>query len=186
MSRILIVDDEPAIGWSLRELPSDEGHEVAVAADIPQAVAVAGATAPDVILLDVRLGHHDGLRSLPEIRAVAGAVPVIVMTSVPSSCPMTLNVGPGASFTNGTGSRNATATSPRVTAPLMIRVQPRRVGCMSAAHQPVSDCSPSRSMRTSAGSLADSLVGSLLLTVRPERRDRPDHPASARGRRRGR
>ena len=81
MSRILIVDDEPAIGWSLRELLSDEGHEVAVAADIPQAVAVAGATAPDVILLDVRLGHHDGLRSLPEIRAVAGAVPVIVMTA---------------------------------------------------------------------------------------------------------
>ena len=54
---------------------------------------------------------------------------------------MTLNVGPGASFTNGTGIRKATASRPAVTAPLMISVQPRRVGCVSAAHQPVADSS---------------------------------------------
>ncbi len=81
MSRILVVDDEPAIGWSLKELLSDEGHEVAVAADIPRAVAAAEAAAPDAILLDVRLGDQDGIRSLPAIRAAAGAVPVVVMTA---------------------------------------------------------------------------------------------------------
>jgi two-component system nitrogen regulation response regulator GlnG len=81
VSRILVVDDEPAIGWSLKELLSDEGHEVAVAADIPRAVAAAEAAAPDAILLDVRLGDQDGIRSLPEIRAAAGAVPVVVMTA---------------------------------------------------------------------------------------------------------
>ena len=81
MSRILVVDDEPAIGWSLKEILSDQGHHVAVAADIPQAVAAAGATAPDAILLDVRLGDQDGIRSLPEIRAAAGPVPVVVMTA---------------------------------------------------------------------------------------------------------
>lgn len=81
MSRILVVDDEPAIGWSLKELLTDEGHEVAVAADIPRAVAAAGASAPDAILLDVRLGDQDGIRALPEIRAAAGSVPVVVMTA---------------------------------------------------------------------------------------------------------
>lgn len=81
MSRILVVDDEPAIGWSLKELLSDEGHEVAVAADIPRAVAAAEAATPDAILLDVRLGDQDGIRSLPAIRAAAGAVPVVVMTA---------------------------------------------------------------------------------------------------------
>jgi DNA-binding NtrC family response regulator len=80
MSRILIVDDEPAIGWTLREMLSDDGHEVAIAADVPAAVAAAG-HAPDVILLDVRLGSQDGLAALPEIRAAAGAVPVVVMTA---------------------------------------------------------------------------------------------------------
>ncbi len=81
MSRILVVDDEPAIGWSLKELLADEGHDVTVAADIPQAVAAAGEEAPDAILLDVRLGNQDGIRSLPEIRAAAGPVPVVVMTA---------------------------------------------------------------------------------------------------------
>jgi len=81
MSRILVVDDEPAIGWSLKELLADQGHDVAVAADIPRAVAAAGAAAPDAILLDVRLGTQDGIRSLPEIRAAAGPVPVVVMTA---------------------------------------------------------------------------------------------------------
>jgi two-component system nitrogen regulation response regulator GlnG len=81
VSRILVVDDEPAIGWSLKELLSDEGHEVAVAADIPRAVAAAEAAAPDAILLDVRLGDQDGIRSLPAIRAAAGGVPVVVMTA---------------------------------------------------------------------------------------------------------
>ena len=28
MSRILVVDDEPAIGWSLREVLRDAGHDV--------------------------------------------------------------------------------------------------------------------------------------------------------------
>jgi two-component system nitrogen regulation response regulator GlnG len=81
VSRILVVDDEPAIGWSLKELLADEGHDVTVAADIPQAVAAAGEEAPDAILLDVRLGNQDGIRSLPEIRAAAGPVPVVVMTA---------------------------------------------------------------------------------------------------------
>lgn len=81
MSRILIVDDEQAIGWSLKELLADEGHDVALAADIPRALAAAGEAAPDAILLDVRLGDQDGIRSLPEIRAVAGPVPVVVMTA---------------------------------------------------------------------------------------------------------
>jgi DNA-binding NtrC family response regulator len=81
MSTILIVDDEPAIGWSLRETLADLGHEVALAADIPAALAAARDQSPDAILLDVRLGSRDGIAALPEIRAVAGGVPVVVMTA---------------------------------------------------------------------------------------------------------
>ena len=81
MSTILIVDDEPAIGWSLKEMLTDAGHEVTVAADIPAAVAAARKWSPDAILLDVRLGSRDGIAALPEIRAAAGSVPVVVMTA---------------------------------------------------------------------------------------------------------
>ncbi len=81
MSRILIVDDEPAIGWSLKEILSDDGHEVSLAADIPSALAAAREHGPDAILLDVRLGGHDGIDAMPELLAAAGPVAVIVMTA---------------------------------------------------------------------------------------------------------
>ena len=32
MNRVLVVDDEPAIGWSLREILTDLGHDVRLAA----------------------------------------------------------------------------------------------------------------------------------------------------------
>ncbi|MFM1903048.1 MAG: Transcriptional regulatory protein ZraR [Planctomycetota bacterium] len=81
MSRILVVDDEPAIGWSLRELLVEEGHEVTVAADVATAVEAAGRERPDAILLDVRLGSADGIAAVPELRAAAGPVPIVVMTA---------------------------------------------------------------------------------------------------------
>ena len=81
MSRILIVDDEHAIGWSLRELLSDDGHAVEVAADVQSALDACARLPPDAILLDVRLGSQDGLAALPDLRKAAGAVPVVVMTA---------------------------------------------------------------------------------------------------------
>ena len=81
MSRILVVDDEPAIGWSLRELLADQGHEVAVAASAEEAVEACERFAADAILLDVRLPGRDGIAAIPELRALAPAAPVVVMTA---------------------------------------------------------------------------------------------------------
>lgn len=81
MSRILVIDDEPAIGWSLQEFLADEGHEVNVAADVAAAVEAARRSRPDAILLDVRLGSADGLAAVPALRAAAGPVPIVVMTA---------------------------------------------------------------------------------------------------------
>ncbi len=81
MSRILVVDDEPAIGWSLREMLTDEGHAVDLAATIAEGLAAAARTIPDVILLDVRLPGRDGIDAIPDLRAVTAAAPVVVMTA---------------------------------------------------------------------------------------------------------
>ncbi|MCX7404410.1 MAG: sigma-54 dependent transcriptional regulator [Planctomycetia bacterium] len=81
MSRILILDDEAAIGWSLRELLSDDGHAVMVAASVEEALEICAHFTPDVILLDVRLPGRDGLSALPEFRTLAPAAAVIVMTA---------------------------------------------------------------------------------------------------------
>jgi len=81
VSRILVIDDEPAIGWSLREMLTDEGHVVDLAATVAEGLAAAAIHAPDVVLLDVRLPGRDGIDAIPDLRAVATAAPVVVMTA---------------------------------------------------------------------------------------------------------
>ena len=81
MSRILIVDDEPAIGWSLRELFTDEGHAVETAATVDEGLECCTRFAPDTVLLDVRLPGRDGIAALPEFRALVPRAPVVVMTA---------------------------------------------------------------------------------------------------------
>ena len=80
MSRILVVDDEPAIGWSLRELLADEGHAVDVAANVADALAAATRSRPDAILIDVRLPGRDGIDAIPDLRQT-GPAPIVVMTA---------------------------------------------------------------------------------------------------------
>jgi DNA-binding NtrC family response regulator len=81
MSRILVVDDEQAIGWSLRELLSDQGHEVAVAASAEEALETCARFTADAILLDVRLPGRDGIAAIPDLRSRAPAAPIVVMTA---------------------------------------------------------------------------------------------------------
>ena len=81
MSHILIVDDEAAISWSLREVLQDEGHSVEVAASVAEALEICVRITPEVMLLDVRLPGRDGLESLPDFRALLPAARIIVMTA---------------------------------------------------------------------------------------------------------
>lgn len=81
MNRILIIDDEPAIGWSLRELLTDDGHAVEVASSAEAALETCGRFTPEAMLLDVRLPGRDGLAALPDLRAAAPGAAIVVMTA---------------------------------------------------------------------------------------------------------
>lgn len=81
MSRILIIDDEPAIGWSLGALFSDEGHAVETTATVEAGLEACAHAPPDAVLLDVRLPGRDGIEALPELKALAPDAPVVVMTA---------------------------------------------------------------------------------------------------------
>lgn len=81
MSRILIVDDEPALCWSLSEALSDAGHEVRTAGSLEQARERLAQFHPDLIVVDVRLPGADGLTALQEFRERLDGLPVIVITA---------------------------------------------------------------------------------------------------------
>jgi two-component system response regulator AtoC len=81
---LLIVDDEPGLRNSLRLILTDEGHEVAEAADGAAALERATAERFDVILCDVRMPAMDGLEFLRRYRALGeggGAGALVIMMS---------------------------------------------------------------------------------------------------------
>jgi DNA-binding NtrC family response regulator len=80
--RVLVVDDERLVRWSVAEVLTARGYDVAEAADARSAMQEFGAgDVIDLVLLDLRLPDADDLRVLASIRQRAPDVPVIVMTA---------------------------------------------------------------------------------------------------------
>jgi DNA-binding response OmpR family regulator len=80
MATVLIVDDDPKIREVLRLYVEREGHRAAFAADGPEALAVAGRSRPDLVLLDVMLPGLDGFEVCRQLREVSD-VPVVLLTA---------------------------------------------------------------------------------------------------------
>jgi two-component system nitrogen regulation response regulator GlnG len=81
MAHILIIDDEEPIAWALRRAFERDGHRVAVAASAEDGLARARQQPPAVVFLDVRLPGMDGLAALAELKKVAPAAGVVVITA---------------------------------------------------------------------------------------------------------
>lgn len=82
VARILVVDDEALIRWSLREQLSQAGYEVAEAADGESAMTMLSSRGPfDLVLLDLKLPDMNGLFLLERIREVSPRCPVVMMSA---------------------------------------------------------------------------------------------------------
>ena len=79
-SRILVVDDEPLVRWSLRERLTAEGHDVVEAATAEEAVDKSRDDV-DLIFLDFKLPDGDGLSVLRKVKERTPDLPVILMTA---------------------------------------------------------------------------------------------------------
>jgi two-component system nitrogen regulation response regulator NtrX len=79
--KILVVDDEADIRVLLKEILSDEGYEVDVAANAGQARASRARAAPDLVLLDIWMPDTDGITLLREwSSSSAEDCPVVMMS----------------------------------------------------------------------------------------------------------
>jgi two-component system nitrogen regulation response regulator NtrX len=80
-ARILVVDDEADIRGLLKEILSEEGYEVEVAADAAQARTARAAQVPDLVLLDIWMPDTDGITLLREWSVTDGYdCPVVMMS----------------------------------------------------------------------------------------------------------
>ena len=80
-SRILVVDDEADIRGLLKEILSEEGYDVEVAADAAQARSSRTTQVPDLVLLDIWMPDTDGITLLREWSVTDGYdCPVVMMS----------------------------------------------------------------------------------------------------------
>jgi two-component system response regulator AtoC len=80
-ARVLVVDDEKLIRWSLEKNLVKEGFEVDVAVTGEEALEKIHSFSPDAVLLDNKLPGRHGLDILPDIKAYDPSIAVIFMTA---------------------------------------------------------------------------------------------------------
>ncbi|MGW2219927.1 response regulator [Nonomuraea sp. NPDC001684] len=80
--RLIIVDDHPVVRDGLRGIFETDGFDVVgEAADGAEALAVALRTAPDVVLLDLRMPGPSGAELIRRLRAQCPGTHVLVLTT---------------------------------------------------------------------------------------------------------
>jgi two-component system response regulator AtoC len=78
--RVLVIDDDPGIREYLEALALRQGYRVTAVADGEEALARLGACRPDIVTLDAVLPGMDGLETLRQLKKLAPAVPVIMLS----------------------------------------------------------------------------------------------------------
>jgi DNA-binding NtrC family response regulator len=81
--RILIVDDERLVRWSLKQKCEEWGYQPHEAEDAGTALRMAREDSPDLVLLDVRLPDMNGLEVLEKLKQSGDVRAVIMMTADP-------------------------------------------------------------------------------------------------------
>lgn len=79
--RILVADDDQTTRETLLDLLTDEGYDVAVAADGQAAVTLLSSFQPDLVLTDFNMPGLDGMGVLAHVKNVYPTTPVIIFTA---------------------------------------------------------------------------------------------------------
>ena len=78
---ILVVEDEHAVARGIEYALQQEGYEVTLARSGEEGLEIATRSAPDLVLLDVRLPGMDGFEVLRRLRAAGTKSPVLMLTA---------------------------------------------------------------------------------------------------------
>lgn len=81
MSRLLIVEDEPALLRGLKDTFAAQGHEILAACDGEQGLAMALDRNPDLILLDIMLPRVNGYEICRTVRERGMEMPILILTA---------------------------------------------------------------------------------------------------------
>ncbi|NIN63645.1 MAG: response regulator [Anaerolineae bacterium] len=79
--KLLVVDDEPSVRSSLREILEHEGHEVVTAASGEEALSKLSEGSFDLVLVDLKMEGINGLEVMTEAKQLTPDTVVIMLTA---------------------------------------------------------------------------------------------------------
>src|SRR5699024_1972783 len=82
--KLLIVDDDETFSRVLARALSSRGFEVETASDADSAVVAARRLRPTFCVLDLKLGENNGLRLIPDLKAVVPGMRILLLTGYAS------------------------------------------------------------------------------------------------------
>ncbi len=84
-AKLLVIDDEPNIIFSIKECLQSEDLQVLSASTAREGIALVGSAQPDAVILDVRLPDLSGLDAYDRIAKIDSRLPVIIITAYAST-----------------------------------------------------------------------------------------------------
>ncbi len=82
MHKILVVDDDLAVCSMLEEFLNGKGYQASVALSGQEGLEKLEKEKPQIVLLDIKMPHMDGIETLKKIREVNKEVGVVMITAV--------------------------------------------------------------------------------------------------------
>lgn len=93
---VLVVEDDPTIAAEVRDALIVNGYDVRGAADGRTALALAEATPPDLVVLDLGLPDLDGVQVCRRLRAQLPGVPIVIVTARDTDLDVVVGLDAGA------------------------------------------------------------------------------------------
>ena len=87
VAKVLVVDDEPALRELLIDSLSGPGVEVSVAGSGREAIQLAEANRPDLVVADLNLGDCSGLNVIDELRIKSADLPCLQLQATKNLTP---------------------------------------------------------------------------------------------------
>ena len=79
--KILVIDDEPEIGWIFSKILNDNGYDVASSQTRKDGLKQVQKFMPDLVFLDLKLSDSDGICVLKEIKNIDPEILIIMITA---------------------------------------------------------------------------------------------------------
>jgi len=96
LATVLLVEDDPIIGPTLRRTLAAAGNEVLLASTAAEARAIAEGRRPDLILLDLGLPDGDGVDLCRELRAQHAGATIVMLTARTEEVDVVIGLDAGA------------------------------------------------------------------------------------------